>query len=173
MPIPGCMRPHGSAEELERRRRRAIALLEAGHRQAEVARRVDAHPTSVKRWWEAYRKKGERGLTPKPVPGRPSKLTARQKERLTKRLLKGAKANGFSTDLWTCPRIAKVIEQRYGVHYHVDSMVRLMGSLGFSAQKPERQAAERDEERIARWVGKDWTRIKKSCKAGRAHRSAR
>ncbi len=167
------MRPYGSAEELERRRRRAIALLKAGHRQAEVARRVDAYPTSVKRWWEAYRKNGEGGLAAKPVPGRPSKLTARQRKLLVARLLKGAKANGFSTDLWTCPRIAQVIEVRYSVHYHVDHIVRLMGSLGFSAQKPEKQAAERDEERIARWVAKDWTRIKKSRKAGRAHRSAR
>ena len=156
------MRPYGSAEDLERRRRRAIALLKAGHRQAEVARWVGVYPTSVKRWWEAYRKKGDNGLAPKPVPGRPSKLTARQKERLTKRLLKGAKANGFSTDLWTCPRIVKMIEERYGVHYHVDHIVRLMAWLGFSAQKPEKQAAERDEERIARWVAKDWPRIKKS-----------
>nr|NIN95338.1 helix-turn-helix domain-containing protein [Anaerolineae bacterium]NIQ80762.1 helix-turn-helix domain-containing protein [Anaerolineae bacterium] len=146
----------------ERRRRRAIALLEAGHCQAEVARRVDAHSSSVKRWWEAYQKNGEGGLAAKPVPGRPSKLTARQRKLLVARLLKGAKANGFSTDLWTCPRIAKVIEDRYGVHYHVDHIPRLMASLGFSAQKPEKQAVERDEERIARWVAKDWTRIKKS-----------
>jgi transposase len=155
------MRPHGSAEELERRRRRAIALLEAGHRQAEVARSVGAHPSSVKRWWEAYQKNGEGGLAAKPVPGRPSRLTARQRKLLVARLLKGAKANGFPTDLWTCPRIAKVIEDRYGVHYHVDHIPRLMASLGFSAQKPEKQAVERDEERIAGWVAKDWKRIKK------------
>ena len=155
------MRPHGSAEELERRRRGAIALLEAGHRPAEVARRVGAHPSSVKRWWEAYQKNGEGGLAARPVPGRPSKLTARQRKLLVARLLKGAKANGFPTNLWTCPRIAKVVEDRYGVHYHVDHIPRLMASLGFSAQKPEKQAAERDEERIARWVAKDWRRIKK------------
>jgi len=138
-----------------------VALLEAGHRQAEVARRVGAHPTSVKRWWEAYQKSGEGGLAAKPVPGRPSKLTARQKTLLTQRLLKGAKANGFSTDLWTCPQIATMIRQRYGVRYHVDHIPRLMASLGFSPQKPETQAVERNEERIARWVAKDWRRIKK------------
>jgi transposase len=138
-----------------------MALLEAGHCKAEVARRVGAHPASVKRWWEAYQKNGEGGLVAKPVPGRPSKLTARQRKWLVARLLKGAKANGFPTDLWTCPRIAKVIEDRYGVHYHVDHIPRLMGSRGFSAQKPEKQAVERDEERIARWVARDWRRIKK------------
>ena len=131
---------------------------------------MDAHPTSVKRWWAAYQKHGEGGLTAKPVPGRRCKMTTRQRERLVARLLKGAKANGFSTDLWTCPRIAQVIEARYGVHYHVDHIVRLMASLGFSAQKPEKRAAERDEERIARWVTRDWPRIKKSGKTARSRR---
>lgn len=92
-----CMRPHGSAEELERRRRRAIALLETGHRQAEVAGRVDAHPASVKRWREAYQENSEGGLAPKPMPGRPSKLTVRQQRLLVARWLRGAQANGFST----------------------------------------------------------------------------
>lgn len=164
------MRPHGSAEELERRRRRALALLQEGHRQAEVARRVGARPTSVKRWWEAYQKNGEDGLAPKPVPGRPSKLTLRQRGWLTQRLLKGAKANGFSTDLWTCPRIGEVIERHYGVRYHVDHIPRLMASLGWSCQKPEKRAVERDEEAIARWVSEDWPRIKKSRTKARSHR---
>ncbi len=164
------MRPHGSAEELERRRRRAIALLQEGHRQAEVARRVGAKPTSVKRWWDAYLKDGEGGLAARPVPGRPSKLTARQKEWLTRRLLKGAKAHGFSTDLWTCPRIAEVIERHYGVHYHVDHIPKLMASLGWTCQKPEKRAVERDEESIARWVKKDWPRLKKSRTEAGPHR---
>jgi transposase len=142
-----------------------MALLETGHCKAEVARRVGAHPASVKRWWEAYQKNGEGGLAAKPVPGRPSKLTARQRKWLVARLLKGAKANGFPTDLWTCPRIAKVIDDRYGVRYHVDHIPRLMASLGFSAQKPEKRAVERDEERIARWVARDWRRIKKGRQA--------
>ena len=164
------MRPHGSAEELERRRRRAIALLEAGHRQSEVARRVNAHPTSVKRWWEAYQKNGEGGLSSKPAPGRPCRLSARQRHQLTQRLLKGAKANGFSTELWTCPRIADLIERRYGVHYHVDHIPRLMASLGWTCQKPEKRAIERNEERIAQWVAKDWPRIKKRRAKAGSHR---
>jgi len=173
MPILGYMRPHGSAEGLERRRHRAIALLEAGHRQSEAARRVDAHPTSVKRWWEAYQKNGEGGLAPKPMLGRPSKLTPRQRKLLVARLLKGARSNGYSTDLWTCPRIVEVIERHYGVRYHVDHIPRLMASLGWSCQKPEKRAIERDEEGIARWVAKDWPRIKKSRTQPRAHRLRR
>jgi len=122
---------------------------------------VGASPSSVTRWCQTYQKRGDAGLAAKPPPGGKSKLTARQRKLLVQRLLKGAKANGFSTDLWTCPRIVELIEQRYGVRYHVDHIPRLMASLGWSSQKPEKRAVERDEARIARWVAKDWARIKK------------
>ena len=108
------------------------------------------------------RRKGARGLESKPHPGRPSRLTPRQKARLERRLLRGARANGFDTDLWTCPRIVDVIEEHFGVQYHVDHIPRLLASLGWSCQKPEKRAVERDEEAIANWIKKDWPRIKKS-----------
>jgi transposase len=101
-------------------------------------------------------------LAAKPVPGRPGKLNARQRRSLALRLVRGATANGFGSDLWTCPRIAELVRRDFQVHYHVDHIPRLLASLGFSCQKPERQAVERDEEAIRRWVAVDWPRVKKS-----------
>jgi len=100
-------------------------------------------------------------------------LSAYQRRLLEKRLMKGAKTNGFSTNLWTCPRIAEVIERYYSVRYHIDHIPKLLASLGWSCQKPEKRAIERDEERIAQWVAKDWPRIKKSHTKPRAHRFRR
>ena len=60
----------------------------------------------------------------------------------------GAEAAGFDTDLWTCPRVAKLIRKRFGARYHVDHIGRLLGSLGWSPQRPQRRALERDEARI-------------------------
>ena len=155
------MRPNGSASELEQRRRRAIEFLDRGLTPSEVADRVGADPSSVRRWRQSYRRNGARGLESKPHPGRPSRLTLRQKRSLERRLLKGARADGFDSDLWTCPRIAEVIEYHYGVEYHVDHIPRLLASLGWSCQRPEKRAIERDEQAIADWVKKDWPRIKK------------
>ena len=155
------MRPHGSAAELGRRRRRAMALLEKGFSTTEAATRLGADPSRVRRWRQALRRGGQAGLAPKPHPGRPCLLTVRQKQALVKRLLKGARANNFSTDLWTCPRIVQLIEHHYGVQYHVDHIPRLMAALGFSCQKPAKRALERDEQVIRQWVAKDWPRIKK------------
>ena len=126
------MRPNGSAIDLERRRRRAIRLLRSGLSVNEAALRVRADPSSIRRWRQAFRCRGARGLDHRPQTGRPSLLTTRQKNGLVKRLRTGARANGFSTEVWTCPRIARLIEQRYGICYHVDHIPRLLQSLNLS-----------------------------------------
>jgi transposase len=128
------MRPVGSPAELQRRRERAIALLAEGYQPVEVARRVGADRRSVRRWKAAYRKRGRQALTAKPASGRPTKLSAREKSQLERALLKGARAAGFSTDLWTCPRVAQLIEERFGVSFHVDHIGRLLRGLGWSPQ---------------------------------------
>lgn len=155
------MRPTGSPEALERRRRRAIALLKQHFPPVEVARRVGVDRRSVRRWKAAYHKQGQEALRAKPAPGRPPKLGAREKAELTTALLEGAKAAGFPTDLWTCPRVAQLIAKRFGVRYHVDHLGRLLRSLGFTPQKPTPRALERDEAQIQRWVKEEWPRLKK------------
>jgi transposase len=155
------MRPAGSPEELERRRLRAIQLLAQGLMPVEVAQRLGVDRRSVRRWKAAFRKKGQQALTARPAPGRPTKLDRAQRRKLERLLLKGAQAAGFDTDLWTCPRVAELIEAHFGVDYHVDHISRLLHTLGWSPQKPERRAIERDEQEIQRWVKQSWPRVKK------------
>jgi len=158
------MRPKGSANELEVRRRMAAKLLQRGHGICEVARLVGASPSSVHRWKEALKNGGQEAFKAKPHPGRPCRLSSQQKKRLRKVLVKGPLAAGFSTDLWTCGRAAQVIERNFGVKYHPDHVWYILRSLGWSCQKPERRARERDEQAIERWRQQDWPRVKKSSK---------
>jgi transposase len=88
-------------------------------------------------------------------------LDERARQRLERLLVRGPEACGFPTDLWTCPRIAQVIQREFNVDYHVDHVRRILRSLGWSPQKPERRARERDELAIRRWVKVEWPRIKK------------
>jgi len=155
------MRPHGSPEELERRRKRAIDLFEKGYAPVEVAQMVGVARRSVRRWKAAYRKHGEAGIRARPSSGRPAKLDRSGRQRLERALLKGAGAAGFPTDLWTCPRVAQFIRKELGVTYHVDHIGRLLRSLGWTPQRPQRRSIERDEARIQGWVRTDWPRIKK------------
>jgi transposase len=155
------MRPHGTPNELEQRRRRAMTLLEQGLAPVIVARRLGVDRRSVRRWKAAVRRQGPGALAARRAPGRPPKLTARHRHRLEQSLLAGAQAAGFDSDLWTCPRVAQLIRQRFGIGYHVDHWGRLLRSLGWSPQRPERRARERDEEEIRRWIKAEWPRIKK------------
>lgn len=156
------MRPSGSPEELERRRTRAIELLAKGLAPVEVAHMVGVDRRSVRRWNATCRREGKAALKARPAAGRPPALDAKSRRRVEQILLKGAGAAGFPTDLWTCPRVAQVIERRFGVAYHVDHVGRLLHGLGWSPQKPERRAVERDEDEIRRWVKQDWPKVKKT-----------
>ena len=152
----------GSADLLEDRRRRALALLDAGNSLNEVGRQIGCNPSSVMRWRDARRRGGARALEVRFSPGRPWKLDPAQRKRLVRLLLKGPMAQGYRTNLWTTARIAELVERQFGVRYHPDHIGRLMHSLGGSPQKPERRALERDDEEIERWKQKDWPRIKKT-----------
>ncbi len=167
------MRPHGSSEELERRRRHGVALLRKGHGVREVARMVGVTPGAVVAWRKQYEKKGEAGLAGKPHPGRKPKLSAAQRKQLLRLLKRGPRANGYTTDLWTLRRIAEVIHQHFDVHYDLSHVWRMLTAMGWSAQKPERRKRERDEIAIARWRGEHWPRIKKSASRAAEPRPSR
>jgi len=156
------MRPFGSQKQLENRRRKAMKLLDTGISLHEVARRIGCHASSVMRWRNEREQFGDSGLSPKPIPGRPTKLTAQQKKKLINLLLKGAVAQGYRTELWTTARIAELIKNKFGVSYHRDHIGKLMASLSWSYQKPARRALERDEKAIEEWKRKKWPRVKKT-----------
>ena len=145
---------------------RAARLLAQGMKPADVARAVGCGPSSVTRWKEVIRKQGVEGLKAKPASGRPPFLSAGQKRRLVKSLLRGPLASGYTTNLWTCKRVGQVIERQFGVSYHPNYVWYILRSLRWTPQKPERQARERDEEAIRRWRRQDWPRIKKSPQGG-------
>ncbi len=167
------MRPRGSKQELEVRRRTAVALRKQGMGVRTVARRIGCVPSSVVRWTQAFDLHGERGLDSKPQAGGTARLTAAQRKRLCKDLIKGPRAFGWRTSLWTLSRVGILIQEKFGVSYHVSHVHRLLRRLGFSAQKPERLARERDDRAVEAFRQKGWPAIKKSAPRGQNHRPAR
>ena len=156
------MRPPGTSSELERRRRRAIALLKQGQTYRAVAATSGASLSSVVRWFQDFRRHGPRGLLPKPTPGRPCRLLPGQRKHLENILLRGAQAAGYSTELWTLRRISEVIKKQFGVRYSTSAVWRLLVvDLKWSTQKPERRATQRDEAAIEQWKKVQWPKIKK------------
>jgi transposase len=80
----------------------------------------------------------------------------------------GAEAYGFRGEVWTCARIAKVLEEEFGVSYHKGHVARLLKEVRWAPQIPITRAVQRDEEAIERWQKEVWPELKK-----RAHREHR
>jgi len=155
------MRPIGSAQELERRRRRAVALLKQGESPALIAKVLGCSRSSLYRWQDQSAA-GPAGLKAKPHPGRKRQLTPAQHKRLEALLCRGACAHGWSNELWTAARVTALIRRKFRKHFHVEHVRKIVKErLGWTSQKPERRARERDEREIERWRDAPFRRIKK------------
>jgi len=156
------MRPQGSPRLLEERRRSVTTFLKQKLSLHEIARRIGCHASSVMRWRNALQSGGQKALKAKPASGRPPRLNSKQKKRLVRLLIQGAMAHGYRTELWTTQRIADLIERYLGVRYHRNHVGKLLHQIGWSHQKPERRALERNEAAIAKWKRSVWPRVKKT-----------
>ena len=167
------MRTPGTAEELERRRRRAVELVQQGENPADVCRILGVTTRALQLWLKKVREQGAGALAPKPKLGF-KRLSQEQLCRLAEELQKGSVAHGWANELWTGNRVATLIQRLFGVRYTPDHVrVLLRETLGWTSQKPERRGRERNEEEIERWRTEEFPRIKKTPKnAGRTSPSS-
>jgi transposase len=153
---------------LEKRRKKAGKLFAKACSAPEVARRLGVARQVAYRWKSAWDQGGHAALASKGPAGPKAKLTVAQTQQVTEALLAGPVVHGYKTALWTLPRVASLIEDLTGVGYHPGHVWRLLGASGFSCQRPERRAVERDEKAIRRWRRTNWPALKKSP-APKAH----
>jgi transposase len=139
----------------------AAQLLRQGVSQAEVARQIGVHRQSVSRWAQQLEEQGLRGLKQAGRAGRKPGLSGEDLRRIERSLKRGPKAFGYATELWTAARVARLIEEECGLHYHPGHVWRLLRQMGWSCQRPSGRARERDEVAIAEWKRKKWPEIKK------------
>jgi transposase len=161
-------RPIGTAAELERRRRRAVELVDQGESPSTVARILGVHETSVHRWRRLARH--SHGLDSRPIPGPTPALSDYHLHKLKYFLLQGAKKHGWHNELWTADRVARLIRERFGVSYHPEHVRKILKQrLGWTSQKPRRQARERDDKEVERWLGDELPRILREAFRRQAH----
>ena len=104
-----------SSEWKETRRERALALKQAGWRQCEIAAALDVTPAAVSQWMRGVHEQGDQALKAHLHAGTVAKLTKEERSSIPELLMQGAEAYGFRGEVWTCARIAWVIEQKFGV----------------------------------------------------------
>src|SRR5439155_9740178 len=138
-----------------------VALHEQGWPEVLIADALGVNKGAVCRWLAVAITGGVEALLVHPGAGHPPKLTPEQLAMVPEFLWHGAEAYGFRGDVWTCPRVAKVIEWEFGVAYHKDHVSRLLKELGWTPQIPLRRAIQRDEAAIERWRIEVWPRLRR------------
>src|SRR6516165_11881300 len=155
------------ADGFEWRRFRALHLKQQGWFQHDIADALDVSAETVSRWLARARTAGPEALRSRAPPGRPPKLSSAQKRLIPEFLWHGAEAYGFRGEVWTCVRVALVIEEEFGVRYHKDHVGRLLKELGWTPQMPIRRAIQRDEQAIQRWRTEVWPDLRKRARRER------
>jgi transposase len=147
--------------EAAKKRLRAGRMLLAGKRPAEVAEAVGVARQTMYTWKALLDEGGIDALRSVPEPGRAAQLDATQLASLRAAILQSPTEHGFGTELWTLKRVGAVIERMHGVRFGQTQVWRILGRLGFSPQKPEKRAIERDEDAVRHWKRRTWPALKK------------
>ena len=138
----------------------AADLIEAGVSDREIAKRFRVSRMSVNRWRRAQAAGGREALASKGAGGAQCKLTEAQVAELEAVLEEGPAAAGYADQCWTLSRVADQAWRRFEVEYTLAGMAVLLHRIGWTVQVPARRAAERDEDKIARWREDTWPVIK-------------
>jgi transposase len=102
------------------------------------------------------REQGAEALRARPHTGAPRRLTLEEVNLLPDFLSHGAEAYGFRGEVWTCARVALVINEEFGVRYHKAHVSRILKELHWTPQLPIERASQRDEEAIEMWREEVW-----------------
>ncbi len=150
-----------SREKREKVRLKAGKLFQKSMPQAEVGRKLGATGAAVCYWHKVWEKRGMAGLKSKGHTGFASKLTEKKRILFKKAILKGPLSHGFPTNLWTLSRLAAVMKKVARVSFGHNHTWQIVRALGFTCQKPQVKAKERDEAAIKAWKEKRLPGLKK------------
>ncbi len=111
------MRPQGSPAELERRRLRAIELLQRDIPVHVVAERLGSIGAPSVAGSGRIGDRAAWGCVPAQRVGSATEAHVQQRQRLTRLVIAGLEAAGYRTSLWTCRRIVELLRWRtdYGM----------------------------------------------------------
>ena len=139
----------------------AVALNMEGKTAPQIASFLKVHRSNVSLWLGRWKKHGLEGLLEGHRPGRPSGMSDHQRHTLADILDSGPVAYGFTSGVWTCPMVARVIKDEFSLTYHPAHVSRFLHDLDFSVQRPKKILARADKALQSKWVRHRYPDIKK------------
>jgi transposase len=153
--------PKRSPEEWRALKEEAVAQFGEGRSLRAVGEALQVSYEAVRVWFQKWEAGGAEAACAQAPLGAKPRRSPEQLEQLEAALLQGPVHWGYQTELWTLARIADLVYQLFGVRYHPSHVFKLLRKMGWSCQRPTRQAKERHDAAIAQWLREDWPRIKK------------
>ena len=151
----------------------AVALNMEGRTAPEIADVLKVHRSNVCLWLQRWQEGGMEGILEGHRPGRPPTISERQRQELADILESGPVAYGFSSGVWTCPMVARVIEDEFSLSYHPAHVSRVLHSLEFSVQRPQKVLARADKALQSKWVRYRCPNLKKKPRAKKRRSSSK
>ncbi len=125
----------------------AVSLYLECHNRALVARQLKVARRSVNNWVSEYLAHGLAGLEDKPRYGKPSALSDKQKQQLSRFIDSRTQTDkgGRLTGMY----IKEYIETEFGVNYHPSHIYKILSKLGYSwitsrSKHPKQQSGVQD-----------------------------
>ncbi|MBI4244626.1 MAG: IS630 family transposase [Planctomycetes bacterium] len=153
-----------SHETLEEMRMMGVRMIQQGHRAGDIAAWMRLNRSCVFRWVQRYRQGGVEALRSTKATGAPGKLKESQILKLMEMLRRPAMDYDFDSDLWTGPRVRRLIKKKFGIRFHPRHMPRFLRRLGLVRKSPERRALEQDPKKIRQWQKQILPRIQRQAR---------
>lgn len=150
-------------------RQQAVKAVREGQTAQSVAAAFGVNVRSVFRWLADFANGGQNALLAKPIPGRPSKVSAEEMRWLAQAVRDNTPLQyKFEFGLWTLSLIRALIKRQFGKALSIATVSRLMKVLGFSAQKPLYQAWQQDAALVRQWEAETYPAIRAEARAAGA-----
>jgi transposase len=148
----------------EERRLRALSLYHAGWQQKSIAEALGVTKGAVSQWIKKAKdlppEKQAEALRLRKSTGRPPAIAASKRAELVALIDKGAEAFGFIGEVWTAARVRAVARRELGISAGLSTIKKFLHQEGFSTQKPEVIAMQKNEKAVAGFRG-GWANLKK------------
>lgn len=147
-------------------RQQAIEAVRDGQPVASVAAAFGMNPTTVFRWLAKFAEGGQNALLPKPISGRPPRVSAEEMHWIANAVKDNPPQQfKFEFGLWTLSLLRELVNRGFGKPLSLEPVRRIMKLLGFSTQKPLYQSGQQDPVLVKQWESETYRAIQAQANA--------
>jgi len=141
-----------TTREVRLRTRAQMVLLAAEQRLAApaIAAIVREHEETVRRWLKRWVAEGLEGLQDRPMPARPTKITAAYGERLLAAVRQRPRALGQPYSLWTLQRLADYLAEQTGIRVSYETVRVALKAADIVLSRPQHTISSPDPEYVVK-----------------------